>query len=235
MSENLIGLGRLEIEDERDANFPMSARLSGLERGWRYWNSSGWYGDQGQTAMCVAYSWAHWCEDGPFTRTSTPWRSKGGHAFGGFRGQEPIFNLDHGYNWMQRNDYWPGEDYDGTSVRAGAKYLVEQKLASEYRWAWDAETVAHAILEVGPVVVGTMWYMDMFTPREYKHIDIIEPTGRDAGGHAYVLNGVNLNQGWFRIKNSWGMNWGTRSHAYISFDDMDGLIKDHGEACIALP
>jgi len=134
------------------------------------------------------------------------------------------------YRDAQVVDEWPGENYNGTSVRAGAKVLADRGHIGEYRWAWDLETVVRALLDVGPVVVGTNWYSGMFEPNQ----GIIDISGTVAGGHAYLLNGVNRNKGMIRLKNSWGRDWGSRGHAYISFEDMDRLIKEDGEACLAL-
>mgnify|MGYP006891290300 CR=1 FL=1 len=70
------------------------------------------------------------------------------------------------YNEAQKIDQWPGEDYDGTSVRAGAAVLKSKGYISGYNWAWDVETVVNALLTLGPVVVGTWWTYDMFFPNE---------------------------------------------------------------------
>jgi hypothetical protein len=40
------GLGRLESQDERDKAFPMRAMLQTTDRKYRYWNQSGWWGNQ---------------------------------------------------------------------------------------------------------------------------------------------------------------------------------------------
>jgi hypothetical protein len=235
---SLAGLGRLYIPDGLDGRFPASAVLPPkAERSFRYWNSNRWWGDQGGTSQCVAYSWAHWAER-PANRT-TPWRSAGGHLPTGrpsdrrwaFHGQRPVFDLDHGYNWMQRNDYWEGEDYDGTSVRAGAQYLRNQGLLDRFYWAHSVNEISRALLEVGPVVVGTDWMMDMFI---VNNAGWITATGESAGGHAYLLDGVNTRHKFFRIKNTWGRTWGKQGFARISFDDMDKLLSNYGEACIAI-
>lgn len=227
----LEGLGRLYVEDSRDANYPMTSLLpTTAGHTFRYWHANGWWGDQGATPMCVAYSWGHWVEDGPDTFTYTPHAGKGGHVRGSFQGANPGFDLDTGYSWMQQNDYWPGEDYDGTSVRAGAKYLKSQGMITSYHWAWDVDAIVRALLEKGPVVVGTAWYMDMFIVNKEG---IISVGGNSAGGHAYLLNGVNTERGLIRLKNSWGRNWGRNGHAYIAIDDMATLMQQQGEACVA--
>jgi hypothetical protein len=140
------------------------------------------------------------------------------------------------YDGAQKIDAWPGEDYPGTSVRAGAQMLRSWGVISSFRWAWDADTVVHALLTTGPVVVGTWWYTDMFTPIKDKTNGkmMIRASGSKAGGHAYLLNGVNIDKGLIRVKNSWSQEWGANGHAWISISDMDKLIKDSGEACLAV-
>lgn len=223
-------LGRIIVEDERDQNFPMRSLLPKQTPGetYKYWWASGWWGDQGRTPHCVAYSWVHWIEDGPIThfyenRDFDPSYEKTGN-------HQSLFKTSDVYNEAQKLDRWPGTNYDGTSVRAGAKVLQKRGVIGEYRWAWDIDTVVNALLMLGPIVVGTWWYTSMFYPDD-EHV--IKVGGGKAGGHAYVLNGVNLDKGLIRIKNSWGRQWGKKGHAYISISDFERLLHEHGEACIA--
>jgi hypothetical protein len=210
------GLGREYAPDERDRNFLMSAVMRRSTRTHRYWFQGGWWGDQGSLPHCVAFGWTHWLEDGPIVHDDVP---------------PPLLVPKDLYDAAQLVDEWPGTDYDGTSVRAGAKVLKSWGHIQQYRWAFSLSDVVNALLEMGPVVVGTKWYQGMFSPDANY---FIHPTGSVAGGHAWVLNGVNTKEQRLRLKNSWGRNWGRTGNAFISFDDFEMLLEDDGEACIAV-
>lgn len=181
----------------------------------KYWQDDAWWGNQGNTPMCVGYAWSHWISDGPVFHS----------------GNQPIIQPSTIYYEAQKIDEWPGENYDGTSVRAGVKYLQQTGKVVSYYWAFDVNTLIKTILEIGPVVVGTNWYYGMFYPNVNG---LIRVSGSLAGGHAYVINGVDTVNRLFRIKNSWGQSWGVRGHAYISFTDMARLINERGEICLAI-
>lgn len=207
-------LGRLPAPDPRDHAFRLAALLptEPSRRSRYFW--SGWFGDQGSTSSCVGFSWTHWLTAGPVTQTSRDWN---GHALST-------------YSEAQRLDEWDGEAYDGTSVRAGAKALQAQGFISEYRWAWTADEIVRAVLDVGPVVVGTNWTEAMFQPDSKG---VIKPDGEVAGGHAYLIDGASLDRGLVRIKNSWGRGWSVAGRAYMSISHLAHLIDMDGEAALA--
>lgn len=213
-------LGRLYRPDDRDNKYLIKSILPKQTPGvkYKYWWPSGWWGDQGHTSQCVAYSWTHWLSAGPITQKKSR------------QGNVAPFNPEYLYNESQKNDIWPGENYDGTSVRAGAKVLKREGFINNYLWAWDLQTMINSLLTLGPVVVGTWWYSDMFYPNKDG---VITTTGQKVGGHAYLIDGVNIEKEIIRIKNSWGRNWGKKGFAYISFSDMEQLIEDQGEVCLA--
>ena len=209
-------LGRHYAPDIRDRNYLIKDKVTAPPQKItsKYWANNEWWGDQGNTPQCVGYAWAHWIEDGPVTH--------GGVA--------PIIHPTLIYKEAQKLDEWIGENYDGTSVRGAAKYLQKNKKIGNYYWAFDLNTLVNTVLNVGPVVVGTYWYLRMFYPDKTGLIKIGGPI---MGGHAYVINGVDVNKKLFRIKNSWGKKWGVNGSAYISFNDMNLLIKMGGEICLA--
>ena len=208
-------MGRLYVPDERDAAYPMQSimpRGGGPVK--RFWRDDLWLGDQGFKPYCVGYAWVHWLETEPVT-----------HDLG-----SPAYSPDSLYHDAQRVDAWPGENYDGTSVRAGAKVLRKLGFIKNYYWATRVWEIANAIRKIGPVVVGTAWYSGMTNPNRYGRI---RPTGRFEGGHAYLLSGVNCEKKFFRVRNSWGLDWGKKGRARITFKDFKRLLADNGEACIA--
>lgn len=209
------GLGRRHAPDIRDASYPASALLTTVPTlTYRYWNASGWWGDQGSTPRCVGYAWAHWLEDGPVTH----------------KGPSPIVGPSAIYTEAQKVDEWPGEDYDGTSVRAGAKVLQSKGFIKSYHWAITLTEIVATLLTIGPMVVGMNWYESMFEPDE---AGLLHVGGSVAGGHAFKLDGINLRHSLVRVKNSWGRDWGNNGFAYLHFGDLERLLAEDGEACVA--
>ena len=213
------GLGRLYTPDPNDDKYQIRALLSAVEPiqmpKYKYWYGT-MFLDQGSTSQCVEYSWHHWVQLGPV---------RPGVRF-------PYWEFGAPYREMQRVDEWPGENYDGTSVRAGAKVMQQMGYVDTYLWGWDLKTVVEAVATVGPVVMGTNWYSGMFTPESVT--GYVRPTGGLAGGHAWVIDGINITKGFARCKNSWGTGWGKRGRFRLAFEDLERLINEDGEACLAV-
>lgn len=211
------GLGRLYAPDPKDENFPMRALVAEapVEPVPYAYYHGGMFLDQGSTSQCVEYSWHHYVQTGRI-------RPKSAY---------PYWELGVPYREMQDVDEWEGSDYDGTSVRAGAKIMQARGYISEYRWAWDLETVVDAVTRVGPVVMGTNWYRSMFYP---DNRGVVKAEGPIDGGHAWLIDGANRKQGMARAKNSWSRGWGKKGRFWIPFEVLEKLIIEDGEACLAL-
>jgi hypothetical protein len=206
------GTGRIATFDPKNLEYKMRAVMREEPRPrlpHRYY-SLGPRLDQGTTSQCVAFSWDGSLSAGP-KRIKNP------------------FTREQLYNEAKLVDPWPGEDYDGTSVGAGAKVLEKAGVIKEYRWAYSCEDVIDWILtNRGPVVLGTTWYESMFTPDKHGGVRIEGPT---QGGHAYLAYGANQKTGRVACVNSWGYSWGRNGLFYLTFEQLDRLIKEDGEAC----
>lgn len=217
---NDITFGRLPAPDERDKNYPMQMLLEaplavpeGLSNpfpGDFYWNAPRPYFNQGPRPICVGAAWSHWLTASPLYTRDGP-------------DPETI------YGEAQLIDEWPGEDYDGTSVRAGAKYLQSKGRIANYFWASSLQDIIQALKTRGPIVVGTEWTSSMMNPSPGE---IIEVSGRVLGGHAYLLIGLSESYQVFRALQSWG-DWTPSSGFWLRFADFDRLLRRQGEACVA--
>lgn len=215
------GLGRRPAPDPRDANYPLRALLTAVEaappRPWRYWRD-GPLLDQGQTGRCVAFAFRNWLNAAPIM-------------------DKPAVGPDPNaiYDAAIKIDEFPDNDNDpqrqkGTSVRAGAKVLQSLGYVVNYHWAANVDEAFTWLLTGGTIIAGTVWTTDMFTPTKQG---FLKPTGSVAGGHAYLLDGANQTRGAIRMYNSWG-NWGRKGHAWIAGEDLQTLVAQQGELCVAV-
>lgn len=204
------GLGRRPFPDAKDHAHLMRMALPDVvpprpkSKAWRIW----WYGSQGQTSQCVGFAWHALLRAKPMLQ----------------RDPAPDFI----YHEAQKVDEWEGEDYDGTSVRAGAKVLQAAGKLVSYSWAFDVETVLNWIAFKGPVVLGTTWFEGMDHPDENG---IVLPTGAERGGHAYTALTTNEKLRLVGCQQSWPKPWGKNGRFFIRYEDLDQLIQNGGEAC----
>lgn len=218
------GLGRLCAPDARDKNFPMSALVrAAVVPKTKTWATFVKPLDQGPYPHCVAYAWTQFLLAAPMPHSVNA-LTTGAGGVSGFTGAL--------YHDAQQVDEWPGDGYDGTSVRAGAKVLVKrQNLATGYVWAHSAAQARDFVCSVGPVVFGTWWYERMFAPTEDG---TLLAEGDAVGGHAYLIIGYSVARDAFRVLNSWGSTWGQKGRAWLRFADAERLIAEDGEACSAV-
>lgn len=141
----------------------------------------------------------------------------------------------HFYSEATKIDPWPGvyppddTGSDGTSI---ANVLYHYGLIAEYTWAFNGLNDVLIALMSGPVMVGTYWYSSMFFPDASGGVSIA-PNAYIAGGHEYLANGqvdVENKRLWF--DNSWGSAWGNNGTFSMSFDTLDRLLNEQGDATI---
>ncbi len=216
------GLGRVVAIDFRDAKFPFKAKLEEAKASdsatlrYKHYSTAKAL-DQGNTSQCVAYTGEQLLLSAPVKNLM-------------FKTPADL------YHECQLVDEWPGEDYDGTSVRALFKVLREKNYISEYSWGESLEDVINYLFNIGPVAFGTNWYNSQFYPDAKTGFVSVKGASGIAGGHAYLAKGVNLGKkcpdgslGAIRFINSWGLGWGDKGMFWMSFADCARLISENGE------
>lgn len=209
------GLGRKPEFDPRSRNFPVRALLQANKPLRSYTWSCASYLDQGFEGACVGYSFTHEAAARPAKIKDV--NNQIAQAI---------------YRRAQDLDEWEGSDYEGTSVLAGAKSAVEKGWYTGYTWGFGLEDVLRTIGYRGPVVLGINWYEGMGDVD--RRTGFIQVTGGVMGGHAILANGVNIKEKKVRLHNSWGPKWGWGGDCFITFEDLDRLLHEQGEACVPL-
>jgi hypothetical protein len=174
------------------------------------WRVGAWL-DQGREGACVGFAWAHEIAARPKVHDVTP---------------QLATTI---YHEARKIDPWPGENYDGTSVLAGVKVAQRLGYFHEYRWAFSLQDALTVVSRHGPAVIGVNWYSGMWDTDANGYI---RPTGSVVGGHAIVLNGVNVKGRYATLHNSWGPRWGVNGSARITWDDLGRLLDERGEVCV---
>ena len=203
---------RLVQFDEKSRQYPIRTLVPKKPRSYTW--SCKTFLDQGSEGACVGFSWAH-------ELAARPKAQKG----------ITTENAQQIYRTARTLDEWEGEDYEGTSVLAGAKAVSNQGLIKEYRWAFGLDDLILAVGYAGTAVLGVNWYSGMMNVNSQGFLVV---SGSQVGGHAILCHGVNVREGYFKVHNSWGQDWGVNGEAKISFADMARLLQEQGEACIPL-
>ncbi len=182
--------------------------------------------DQGYQGACVGFGWAAEAFASP-VRVDL-------HRAKAIVPQDPTDFAQWVYRQARKIDEWEGEDYDGTSVLAGAKIMQGAGFLKQYRWAFTMDEVIDALMIRGPVVIGVWWYDGMYDTRGR----ILEVGGEVVGGHCLLVVGYKVHveefggEPGFWLQNSWGDSWGQEGLALISKTDLAYLLGQEGEACI---
>ncbi len=219
----------VSVHDPRSDNYGVAEVLGTVEEKPKLWTPSSLHIDQGREGACVGFGWTNELLASPKPDTTASLVAAERFALAS-------------YNEFKRNDEWLGEDYDGTSVLAGAKVTKAHGRIGEYRWARSIEDVRGAVIQEGPVVIGIPWYDLMYDTRPSG---LVEVGGNIVGGHCLLIYGYHpsmriYGEDWnarfrvFRWKNSWGPGYGKNGSGLIRYEDLRDLLAEWGEACVPM-
>ena len=239
------------LVDPRSRDYPMAAAPDALPRRastQQFWDMRGYAGDQGSIPACTGFAAVHWLNAGPVRNNNV---EEGGDSSTPEEDPYEIWGLSQERLWGKRD---PNEGSQNTVAMEvlrdmgyiSAYYHAEGSSggANPGRGDLAVRDIQDCLLYKGPVVVGTPWWNSMFFPNRDGFITI-DRTKYSTGGHAYLLSGINVTEGWVELKNSWGPDWGTKapwrkkpirkgSMARISLDDLRFLFQWSSEATIAV-
>jgi len=162
------------------------------------------------------------------------------------------------YEMAKRHDEWPGEEYDGSSLRGAIKGWVNMGVCKESLWpfrvnrrgdltvrrAKDARRhtigayyrlqpeVSHyhaALNEAGVIVVSAQVHKGWDEPVD----GVIRRHDEPDGGHAFAVVGYDDRGFW--VQNSWGRSWGEGGLALWTYEDWIENVWDAWVFRVALP
>lgn len=158
------------------------------------------------------------------------------------------------YRMAKRHDEWPGEKYDGSSLRGALRGFYNCGACSEGLWkanqndltlasARDARKTTlggyyrlrpnisdyhAAINETGVIYVSANVHDGWDAPRKGRI-----PSGSGEGGHAFIIVGYDDEGFW--IQSSWGEDWGQHGIAHWCYDDWAKNVSDAWVLQLAVP
>lgn len=170
--------------------------------------------DQGSTPHCVGYAWAG---QGIAYPIADKWDESMGEKI---------------YYSAKIIDGEPNQE-NGSTTRSGVQAFMQYAKVKDnaYAFAYNLDDIVTWVLTEGPVITGTDWYYSMFNP---DPDGLVHVTGDIAGGHEWMISGVDTVAKEFHCVNSWGTSFGVNGHFKISFDDYMILFNNQGDACTTL-
>lgn len=206
--------------DDRSRAFSVRPFVEGIPRRKQLWTIPDPLPlNQGTEGACVGFGWSAELAVDPIA-----YRVTDQFARTIYEGAREI-DRQAGYNFPE-----------GATVLAGAKFAKQQGWIREYRWAFGINDVIDTLVSKGPVVLGVNWYDGMYATEPDGRVRINGPL---VGGHCILATGYYpahpvWGGNWIQWVNSWGPSYGVRGVGYIRDTDLDRLLREDGEACVAM-
>ena len=209
-------LGRLVEHDDRSRDHAFS--VSAAKPKTILWGHSAPVLDQGQVGSCTGNALAQWL--------NTDFAQK---LRKGVLAEADALKI---YSLGTQLDSIPGSyppDDTGSSGLAVCKAGVKLGYLSAYKHSFGFDALL-LTLQHTPVIVGTEWLKNMFTPNQTT--GFIRATGAVAGGHEYLVLGCDMENEFITMLNSWASTWGQNGRAKISFKDFEKLLAAQGDVTV---
>jgi hypothetical protein len=230
------GLGRLRSLDPRNEQYHMHRALDPLAPlqvpDHKTWAFSGHPLDQGDTGTCTGHAAAHFIHAAPI-------------------GHKTFLDPFQIYREAVLLDEYPDNDADakapnndglqaGSSGTGVMKALTQRGVLANFLWAQRLEDALTWCLTRGPVCVGTNWYSSMFNPTKQGFVKI-DAAATIAGGHEWLIRGVDKKTATALAVNSWGAKWNDKAtgkwgtgkvpagHFLIDFETLSRLFHEDGD------
>jgi hypothetical protein len=135
------------------------------------------------------------------------------------------------------DQYYPPND-DGCSGLGVAKAAQSIGYINSYLHCFTL-TQLQAAIQTQPVIVGTPWTEQMFTPDPTTGVVTVGAINDSTvqGGHEYLCQGIDFETATLIFLNSWGTSWGGGTglkpgQFRISFADFTNLLAAEGDVVV---
>ena len=218
-------LGRHVEQDNSSRAYAYMAKAVLPKRKTTHWSSQAPVLDQGDVGSCTGNATAQWLNTDFASLVRV---NKNG---GKFFTEADALSI---YARATRYDAIPGSyppDDTGSTGNAAAKAAKFFGYIVRYSWLFSFQSIQAAI-EQTPLSVGTLWTQDMFRPNNglVKVGKLVD--SNIAGGHQYLMDGIDYEEEVFEFKNSWGEQWGKAGHFAIRFKDFITLLDNQADVTV---
>lgn len=177
--------------------------------------------DQGQLGSCTANAALGCLVTEPFAKAGATYTEDDAVA---------LYTAETKLDDSQIPGDYPPNDTGSTGPWSMMALEQEGKIKS-YHHTRSLHT-ALRLLNHGPISIGVTWYNSMFTvvDRDGVKMIVVDEHSEVAGGHQVCVVADDAQHQRVLIRNSWGTAWGDQGHAWLSWNDLDLLLHEGGDA-----